>query len=504
MEKYKKRIIRIAAVFFAVVLVCTFVSKSVYNASLPKVTVQKPKRTQLTHTASTIGVMEFTDAQEVLSGGTWKVEEVFVKPGSSVRVGDPLARINTDSFDLQLLQLEHQLSSIDRALASLQKNTVLQAPFSGVLCEVAALKDGDRVTKGTALARLQDRSALVVTLRFDAQAQEALVVGTVLDVEIEDAETVPGEVLYAHTDGEEFYLVQILIPNPGTLTAGMNAAAVMVDGEKLTAVEPGALAYRREEILTAPFSGTVAAQVLGEGLAVTEGDVLLLGDKNGIDLLYDRKIVSMQLDMLKKEMPPNGVVRAEIAGKVDQVHIKPGKTYYSADVLLTIIPEGSLPELIWYLPAESAKHFDDKASAGFSYTDRGDEKGAKVSILLKSWDSDRQQYKYTAVYSVPDISLSGASLPVEITRRSEIFDYTVPLSAVHGTAAEPVVYIVQEREGLFGKESHVREIAVEVLDQTDRIAAIRSTYLDIESKIIIDSSKPFFKDDAVFVTEERK
>ena len=504
MEKYKKRIIRIAAVFFAVVLVCTFVSKSVYNASLPKVTVQKPRRAQLTHTASTIGVMEFTDAQEVLSGGTWKVEEVFVKPGSSVRVGDPLARINTDSYDLQLLQLEHQLSSIDRALAALQKNTVLQAPFSGVLCEVAAIKEGDRVTRGAAVARLQDRSALVVTLRFDAKAQEALVVDTVLDVEIEDAETVPGEVLYAHADGEEFYLVQILIPNPGTLTAGMNACAVSLDGEKLMAVEPGALACRREEVLTAPFTGTVAALALGEGLAVKAGDVLLLGDKNGIDLLYDRKIVSMQLDMLKKEMPPDGIVRAEIAGKVDQIHIKPGKTYYSADVLLTIIPEGSLPELIWYLPAESAKHFDDKASAGFSYTDRGDEKGAKVSILLKSWDSDRQQYKYTAVYSVPDISLSGASLPVEITRRSEMFDYTVPLSAVHGTAAEPVVYIVQEREGLFGKESHVREIAVEVLDQTDRTAAIRSTYLDIESKVIGDTSKPFFKDDAVFVTEERK
>ena len=254
MEKYKKRIIRIAAVFFAVVLVCTFVSKSVYNASLPKVTVQKPRRAQLTHTASTIGVMEFTDAQEVLSGGTWKVEEVFVKPGSSVRVGTALARVNTDNYDLQLLQLEHQLSSIDRALASLQKNTVLQAPFSGVLCEVAALKDGDRVTRGAAVARLQDRSALVVTLRFDAQAQEALAVGTVLEVELEDsAETVSGEVLYAHADGEEFYLVQILIPNPGTLTAGMNAAAVMVDGEKLTAVEPGVLACRREEVLTAPM-----------------------------------------------------------------------------------------------------------------------------------------------------------------------------------------------------------------------------------------------------------
>ena len=485
MEKYKKRIIRIGAIFLAVVLVCTFVSKSVYNASLPKVTVQKPKRAQLTHQASTIGVMQFSDAQEVLSGGTWKIEEVFVKSGSSVQPGTALARINTDSYDLQLLQLEHQLSSIDRALAALQKNTVLQAPFSGVLCEVAALKEGERVTRGMTLARLQDRSALVVTLRFDAQAQE-------------------GEVLYAHANGEEFCLVQILIQNPGALTAGMNACAVVIDGEKLTAVEPGALAYRREEILTAPFTGTVAAQALGEELAVKAGDVLLLGDKNGIDLVYDRKIVSMQLDMLKKEMPPDGIVRAEIAGKVDQIHIKPGKTYYSADSLLTIIPDGSLPELIWYLPAENAKHFDDKASAGFSYTDRGDEKGAKVSILLKSWDSDRQQYKYTAVYSVPDISLSGASLPVEITRRSEMFDYTVPLSAVHGTAAEPVVYIVQEREGLFGKEMHVREIAVEVLDQTDRIAAIRSTYLDIESKIIIDSSKPFFKDDAVFVTEERK
>ena len=70
------------------------------------------------------------------------------------------------------------------------KNTVLQAPFSGVLCEVAEVKEGERVTRGAAIARLQDRSALVVTLRFGAQAQEALSGGTVLDVEIEDAEIV--------------------------------------------------------------------------------------------------------------------------------------------------------------------------------------------------------------------------------------------------------------------------------------------------------------------------
>ena len=449
--------------------------------------------------------MEFPDTQEVLSGGTWKIEEVFVKPGDIVRPGTPLARINTDSYDLQLLQLTRQLSSIDRALANLEKGTVLQAPFSGVLCEVASLKEGERIRKGTVVARLQDRSALVVTLRFDAQAQDALSVGAALGVVIEDAETVTGKILYAHPDGDGFITVQVLLPNPGTLTDGMSAtASVEIDGAELAAVEPGTLIYYRDEVLTAQFSGTIAALALGEEIAVKQGDVLLLGDKNGADLIYDRKIVSMQIEMLEKEMPEGGIVRAETAGRVDQVNVKAGRTYYAADTLLTIIPEGSLPELVWYLPAETAKHFDDKASAGFSYTDRGEEKGAKVNILLKSWDSDRQQYKYTAVYTVPDITLSGASLPVDVTRRTESFDYTVPLSAVHGTAAEPVVYIVAEYEGLFGKECHAREIAVEVLDKNETTAAVRSQYLDIESRVIVDSSKPFLKDDTVFVTEERR
>ena len=90
MEKYKKRIIRIAAVFFAVVLVCTFVSKGVYNASLPKVTVQKPRRAQLTHTASTIGVMEFTDAREVCPAGRGRSRKCSSDPaqasGSGIRL----------------------------------------------------------------------------------------------------------------------------------------------------------------------------------------------------------------------------------------------------------------------------------------------------------------------------------------------------------------------------------------------------------------------------------
>ena len=247
-------------------LLCTFVSRSIYHASLPVVNVQTTERSNIVHRMSTIGVAEYQDMQEVSSIGTWKIAELMCEEGDSVLPGAPLFRVDLDQYHLQKYQLERQMNSIDRQLAFLKKDTVLQAPFSGTLCNVKVLEKGIRVTKGEELARLQDRSIVLVTLPFDIQDRELLTISTTLDVSVSDAaETFIGE-LYAISDevavidNIECFLVTIMIDNPGTLTAGMTATAAFHASENsISSVTSGTLEYIQDEVLCAPYTGAVSA-----------------------------------------------------------------------------------------------------------------------------------------------------------------------------------------------------------------------------------------------------
>ncbi len=498
-------------IFLAVVLICTFVSKSIYNASLPKVAVKNADRANITYTTNVIGLVEFDEIDEIESKGTWKIVEVLCHPGDNVKLGTPLLRVDMDNYEIQLLQLTRQLMSLDRQMASLTKNTVLSAPFSGILCDVTALKVGDQVAKGEAVCRIQDRSTLLLDLYFGVEYQEFLLVGATLNVTLPDSsEIISGQIVSvagetSWIDEKETVKVRLSIPNSGTLVAGTTATACLkADKEEIAPIDPGVLVYCRDEVVTAPSTETVVALDIGEEQAVTQGDILLLGDKNGVDLFYERKIVSLQIEMLKSEMPQDGYIKAQSEGKIDVVSAKVGKTYSSAETLVTVIPKGSHPIVVWYLPLDVAKNYDTSSTIAFTYVENGTraERDVKIGVSSKSWDKDKQEYKFTANYTVADISLNGLSLPLEVTRQTDFYKYTVPVSAIYGTDVDPCIYIIEERDGLFGMENRVRAIPVEVLEKNDKTAAIESIWLVDTSKIIVESSNPISKGDVVFVIED--
>ena len=77
---------------------------------------------------------------------------------------------------------------------------------------------------------------------------------------------------------------------------------------------------------------------------------------------------------------------------------------------------------------------------------------------------------------------------MEVTSTSEIYDYVVPLKALHDEGSK-CVYILEEKEGILGTEASVRSLTVRVLDQNEDFAAIADELLSSDMKIVTESDK---------------
>ena len=77
---------------------------------------------------------------------------------------------------------------------------------------------------------------------------------------------------------------------------------------------------------------------------------------------------------------------------------------------------------------------------------------------------------------------------MEVTSTSEIYDYVVPLKALHNEGGN-CVYVLEEKNGILGTELSVRSLTVRLLDQNEDYAAIADELLTGDIKIVTESDK---------------
>ncbi len=96
----------------------------------------------------------------------------------------------------------------------------------------------------------------------------------------------------------------------------------------------------------------------------------------------------------------------------------------------------------------------------------------------------------------------GQSVTMKYTWQSDLYSAVIPVSALHGTDTQGYyVYVVEEQEGILGMEQRIRKIAVTVPDKTESYAAVESSLLTEESRIVTDSTKELSEGSVVRVVE---
>ncbi len=227
-----------------------------------------------------------TSTVTIPANGT--VEQVMVAQGDVVSAGQPLFSVYSQTAQEALAAAQQQMGSINDKLA----NLTLRAPFSGKLLEVTEFNPGDNVGEGSAVATLVNDTRLKLSLYFSYAYEDQIRVGQTAEVSV-PAVMYAGEgtveeinkVSFITPEGGVYFEVVIAFPNPGTLTAEMEASAVLTDGdgEPIYPYEQSETEYYESRSLTTKAGGPLVSSRLLNHARVSEGEALLTMGSESLD-----------------------------------------------------------------------------------------------------------------------------------------------------------------------------------------------------------------------------
>lgn len=530
----KKPIKIITITMLTVLVILTFVSRSVYNKNLPQVTAVSIKSDYVPLVYETTASLVFKKETTVYAKDHWRVGIVHVSNGDAVTPGDLLMTLNTYDLDIQVLSLELDRLRFENALAlhlesvTEAETALTTAPINGVLYMVDTFKTGQQLEKGTLIGRIIDDSTYSADIPFISYYRGSIKSGMEVEVLLTKwAVTLKGVVGKISAvdyilNGIMVFNVEIIVDNPGALTVDdiVQVTISAVDDELIFAAAISNLRYTREETILAPMSGVVTSEMLTSGVRYKEGDILLRmkGKQEERDARWQRTYDELikQIEITQKRLerldyPPDGCIYATSEGIVGNMTLKQGDTMWDGYEILTIFSD-KVPNLAFTLPAKEGEVFGMTtmltATIGVTETNW---KGERVfyprhfkaeflsSILINGvWEC------FATLEELSSTPVLNQDVPVKLIVTGIKQENVVPLSAVVVKSdGKKVVYYLQERAGLFGLESFVSEIEVIVLYDNGEFASIKSndiypSYMQLAS----DPSQLINNGDVVWVREQ--
>lgn len=179
----KKVLIQISVIILIILLLCTFLSKSIYNMSLPYVEVINPAAEKLSVSSSATGEV-MVDSQKICYNVPLKITEVYVKENDEVKAGDVLFEVDSKEFSINIQKKELEIQKIEDQLdewlsykdrAKLEDELEIaegelelykeQVPYEGKVCagnngliSTVKVNAGDLTKEGDTLAEITDEA----------------------------------------------------------------------------------------------------------------------------------------------------------------------------------------------------------------------------------------------------------------------------------------------------------------------------------------------------------
>lgn len=238
-----------------------------------------------TVSGSGVALAKNSDSLTLINGGL--VKEVLVSEGETVTAGQQLYIVDSTKAEKTLADAQKQYDLALRELEDMREavnDPNVRAPFSGMLLDVADLKAGDELSAGMRIATIVDDQTLTLSLYFSYAYENDIRVGQKAAISIPSAMAqVDGKVSEIHKvrrvseEGAKLFEVVFSVANPGSLTEGMTATAVLTtsDGEAIYPYESATLSFSRTEEITAAVSGTVSSAALYNYDGVSSGEKLV-------------------------------------------------------------------------------------------------------------------------------------------------------------------------------------------------------------------------------------
>lgn len=526
----KKLIVRIAVITCAVLVVFTFLSKTVYGLTIPSVSTAEAERAFVPLSAKATGEIYCESAVEINAGESWRIDELFIKNGMRVEAGDLLFTLDTYDMEMDMMSLELDILRLQNNLDELRDSTNnlkterLTAPFNGVLLETATVDR--KLVQDMYVGRYIDDSAFVVSAAFIESYREKIRTGMKAQVTMPEwMYSVEGTVISVSDSGyipgrAGVIMVNVQIDNPGALTENEKALVEITaaDGEVMLATEPGAVRFVREMLLYAPMSGIVSENNMKNTARYQQGSTLLAmyeeaQTENARSTQRTRDELNIQLEIAKKRLEkyqyiPDGQVFAEVAGMISGIAVKERDLLQKDTILFYIQPDDAPLEVRFSLPVDVGETFSvgSQISAEFNTIKTVDD---STTIVKKKSNSDISKVTLSDDGSVLEFSaqlketniLMGGVAEVSVSERGEAYDITVPAASVSDRGSKKAVYYIKERNGLFGIEYYVVETEVTVDRGNTNLSALGEGGITQGMQVVTYSSRPLIDGETVKVKQ---
>lgn len=292
-----------------------------------------------------------TAAITLNAGGT--VQEVLIAPGQTVTAGQPLYTIFSQAAEDAVKTAQEKVENLYKDLSDLQEdaaNLTIRAPFAGKLQDVKEFQIDQDVSKGTVVATLVNDKQLKLSLYFSYAYEDQISVGQSVDVSIPAVmRTFTGtvekinKVSYISPEGAVHFEAVVVFDNPGTLTAGMDASAMLTagDGTQIYPYQNGQTEFYETRTIEAKANGPVVGMGnLLDHANVEAGEALLYLGSSTIDSDIRAKQSEIEeaqtaLDEASKALADFNAV-APIDGTVTSCTLSEGAEVKSGDTVVII------------------------------------------------------------------------------------------------------------------------------------------------------------------------
>jgi len=287
------------------------------------------------------------------------VKESYYMAGDMVFEGDLLFTLESNDLDKEIEALYAKIAEIQKKIdkandslsvilgdeAERQANLTVTTPFRGQLIDAPGLKPGDYVTVGSKVGVMVDDHNLKLSLYFSYAYENDIAIGQAADISIPVTMSVVAgrvseinKVRRISPEGTTLFEVVMSLENPGTLTAGMEAGAVIrSEAEDIYPSETGLLAYGRSEEIFIKAPGRLtyvnAVNYMDYNAGTTLCRIEYKEDNSDVDALlleiknYEQDIEDVEEDIeLKSKGYDNLNVTAPLSGTVMYSNLIPGET----------------------------------------------------------------------------------------------------------------------------------------------------------------------------------
>lgn len=211
-----------------------------------------------------------------------KVLSLLVKEGDYVEAGTLLYSLDPTQAQKAVQEAQKEVSSalegyqeaqkrVEETAETLQKLVDLRAelsvraPFDGKLVEVVSLTPGSSVTNGQKIAVIASSGRLKMSVYYSEAYESDVYIGQSVQVSVPaimnsitgKVSEIYKDVEYIGPEGGKCFEIVVTMNNPGTLTAGMDAAAVLKNaaGEDIYPYQNTKLDYAQTQEINAKVDG---------------------------------------------------------------------------------------------------------------------------------------------------------------------------------------------------------------------------------------------------------